>query len=449
MKFNICPILYAASALLFVACKPSLEAPQPQKGNADFSNYVAIGSAQTAGYADGALYHEAQQNSYANLLAGQFEAVGGIDFKIPYVSSTINGVSVITGNTITINAMSQLAMKTDCKGVTALGPLKLTPNVDYSYFSENIYSASSPFNNMAVPYTKAIHLLAKGYGNSANNYFNPYYKRMASNINASSIINDAINQNPTFFSLMIGGDDVMAYALAGGFSDTITTTARFSTHIDSVIYYLTKNGAKGVIANIPSLNSIPYFTTIAYNALTLDSAKAASLNQFYFSLDPNIHFNAGANAFIVEDASTFIGLRQAVAGEYILLNVPLDDVKCNSLGSLIPINNKYVLSLTEVNAIESAIFSFNTILKTKAQNNGLAFVDVNAFYQKNKESFIYNNITFNYNFVKGGLFSLDGLNFTPRGHALLANEFVRSINETYQSTIRKVDVVKYRGIVFP
>ncbi len=449
MKFNIYPILYTASVLLFVACKPSLEAPQPQKGNIDVSNYVAVGSAVTAGYADGALYYEGQQFSFANILAGQFDQIGGIDFNTPYVPQNSNGISIIPNNTTTINAKFVLGMSTDCKSVTSLGPIKLSPTETYGFFSTNVYSTSSPFNNMGVPNAKVIHLLAKGYGNSANNYFNPYYKRMASNINTSSIINDAINQNPTFFSLMIGGDDVMAYALAGGFSDTITTTARFSTHIDSVIYYLTKNGAKGVIANIPSLNSIPYFTTIAYNALTLDSAKAASLNQFYFSLDPNIHFNVGANAFIVEDASTFIGLRQAVAGEYILLNIPLDDVKCNSLGSLIPINNKYVLSLTEVSDIESAIFSFNTILKTKAQNNGLAFVDVNTFYQKNKENFIYNNITFNYNFVKGGLFSLDGLNFTPRGHALLANEFVKSINETYQSTIRQVDVVKYRGIVFP
>ena len=77
MKFNIYPILYITSTLLFVACKPSLEAPQAQKGNIDVSNYVAVGSAVTAGYADGALYYEGQQFSFANILAGQFDQIGG------------------------------------------------------------------------------------------------------------------------------------------------------------------------------------------------------------------------------------------------------------------------------------------------------------------------------------------------------------------------------------
>ncbi len=42
---------------------------------------------------------------------------------------------------------------------------------------------------------------------------------------------------------------------------------------------MTANGAKGVIANIPSVTDIPYFTTVPYNAVPLDAATAAALNQ--------------------------------------------------------------------------------------------------------------------------------------------------------------------------
>ncbi len=44
-------------------------------GEADFSNYVALGNSLTAGYADNALYITGQENSYPNILAQQFAKV--------------------------------------------------------------------------------------------------------------------------------------------------------------------------------------------------------------------------------------------------------------------------------------------------------------------------------------------------------------------------------------
>ncbi len=430
------------------SCNPKFKVPDAQKGDVDVSKFIAIGSSQTAGYSDGALYYEGQQNSFVNLLAKQFEEIGGSQLNMPYVSASSNGVGLAIGSS-TVNAKSVVGTRTDCKGVASLGPVKLTPTETYSYFSNSVYNASSAFQNLGAPYTKLIHLLHKGYGNSSSPYFNPYYQRFASNTNTSSIINDAINQNPTFFSLQIGNDDVMAYALSGATDDSITSVNRFSAHLDSIIYYLTKNGAKGVVASIPSLKSLPYFKTVGYNALALDTAKANSLTQFYKPLNPNLKFYEGNNGFIIQDASTFLGLRQAVDGELILLNIPLDDVKCNSMGSLIPIADKYVLDLGEINEIENAISAYNNLLRAKAESKGLAFVDVNAFYNRNIENFLYNGITMNYAFVKGGMFSLDGLNLTPRGNALLANEYIKAINSKYNSTIKQLDATKYNGIIFP
>lgn len=44
---------------------------------------------------------------------------------------------------------------------------------------------------------------------------NPYFVRMASAANAS-ILGDALKQEPSFFSLWIGSNDVLLYALDGG-----------------------------------------------------------------------------------------------------------------------------------------------------------------------------------------------------------------------------------------
>jgi hypothetical protein len=422
-----------------VSCKPKFDVPDPDNGNIDVSNYVALGSSMTAGYSNGALYYDAQQNSYANILAEQFKLIGGGEFKIPNVSQSSIGM----GNAN--NAPSILGNRTDCQGVVSLGPVKIATQGDASVFT-NIYSSQGSFNNMAVPDAKVIDM-------EVNGYTNPFYQRMSSSA-SSSILSDAIAKNPTFFSVNLGLQDVLKYTLKGGASDSITPISGgvgigFEASINNVINKLMANGAKGVVTNIPSIKTMAYFNTIAWNALKLDAATATNLSNFYANLD-STKFYEGDNGFIIMDSNNpFLGFRQAVAGEYILLNVPLDSVKCHKWGSLIPIPDRYSLTLSEINAIETAITNYNTILRTIAYNKGLAFVDVNAFFSKVKSGFIYNGVTVNAAFVSGGAYSLDGLNLTARGNALLANEFIKAINSTYQSSIPEVDAMKYPAVTFP
>jgi hypothetical protein len=192
-----------------------------------------------------------------------------------------------------------------------------------------------------------------------------------------------------------------------------------------------------------------YFNTIAWNALKIDQANATSLTNAYVNLDSTV-FVEGNNGFIIEDINNpFLGFRQAVEGEYILLNVPLDSIKCYKWGSLIPIPDRYSLTLSEIDAIENAINNYNTILKNIANTKGLAFVDANAFFSKIKSGFMYNGVSINAAFVSGGAYSLDGLNLTPRGNALLANEFIKAINNTYNSSIPEIIATKYPGVIFP
>jgi len=432
-------ITLAITTTVVVSCKPKFDVPDPDNGNIDVSNYVALGSSMTAGYSNGALYYDAQQNSYANILAEQFKLIGGGEFKIPNVSQSSIGM----GNAN--NAPSILGNRTDCQGVVSLGPVKIATQGDASVFT-NIYSSQGSFNNMAVPDAKVIDMEVNGYAN-------PFYQRMSSSA-SSSILSDAIAKNPTFFSVNLGLQDVLKYTLKGGASDSITPIAGtigvgFEASINNVIDKLMANGAKGVVTNIPSIKTMAYFNTIAWNALKLDAATATNLSNFYANLD-STKFYEGDNGFIIMDSNNpFLGFRQAVAGEYILLNVPLDSIKCHKWGSLIPIPDRYSLTLSEINAIETAITNYNTILRNIASSKGLAFVDVNAFFSKVKSGFIYNGVTVNAAFVSGGAYSLDGLNLTARGNALLANEFIKAINSTYQSSIPEVDAMKYPAVTFP
>ena len=72
---------------------------------------------------------------------------------------------------------------------------------------------------MGVPGAKSFHLLAPGYGNLAGvplGLANPYFARMASK-SKRDCFGRALAQNPSFFTLsLMGGNDVLSYALSGG-----------------------------------------------------------------------------------------------------------------------------------------------------------------------------------------------------------------------------------------
>lgn len=440
-------ILLALATSALLSCKPKLTAPDPGKGSIDVSHYVAIGNSITSGYADGALYYNGQKVSYAALLAEQFKLVGGGDFKIPYVPASSIGVG--SGGA----APFKLGYSTDCLGATSLVPVPVAASGDVSIFSSSVYASEGPFNNMGVPGAKVITAVAPGYGNPANGpgNYNPFFTRMASNPATASMLSDAAAQSPTFFSLFIGNNDVLAYALAGGASDAITPSAGpagvgFDASFNAMVSTMTANGAKGVVGNIPDITSLPYFTTIPYNGLNLNAAQAAQLNGATGGI---FNFQVGPNPFIISDPASPIGSRKMTANELVLLDVPLDSIKCHYMGSLSPIPNKYILTVTEISNIQTATSAYNATIKSVAQSKGLAFVDVNAFLNTTKGGIVYDGVTLNTQFVKGGAFSLDGVHLNPIGQALLANEFIKAINSTYGSSIPQVDATKYRGVIFP
>jgi len=439
-------VLVAASVSALVSCKPNLAVPAASKGNTDATRYVAIGNSITSGFADGALYYDGQMVAYPNLIAQQLKLIGGGDFNQPLVAEGSVGVGS-TGN-----APFKLDYSTDCLGVTSLGPVPTATTGDLSVFTP-IYNAQKPFNNMGVPGAKAITVALAGYGNPGNGAgnYNPFFTRMASNPVTASMLSDAMAINPTFFSLFIGNNDVLAYATLGGAGDFITPPATFDASINLIVDTLVKHGAKGVIGNVPDITSLPYFTTVPWNGLTLRQGQADTLNGVMPFLGVNYIFKEGDNPFVIYDASvnTPSHARVIQQGELILLDVPLDSIKCHKMGTLKPIPNQYVLIATEIASIKNATNAYNTTIQSVAQAKDLAFVDVNAFLNRTKSGFVYNGITLNAAFVTGGAFSLDGIHLTPIGNALLANEFIKAINSTYSSSIPQVDATKYRGVKFP
>lgn len=320
------------SALLAVACSnddgsggtPGPVGPEPvnyTSGTADFSKYVAVGNSLTAGYSDNALFVNGQTASFPNMLATQFALAGGGNFTIPFMADNLGGATLggqkVFGNRLYLDFSSGSPMPTEVAG---------------SGTTEISNVLSGPFNNMGVPGAKSFHLVAPGYGNVAGvvpGAANPYFVRFASSPNAT-VLGDAVAQNPSFFTLWIGSNDFLGYAINGGdgtdqtgnFDPTtygstdITDPNVYANVLNGILQALTANGAKGVIANLPDASVLPYFTTVPFAPLdptnpdfgpqipTLN-ATFAQLNAVFAALEVperSITFSTtGASALVIQD----------------------------------------------------------------------------------------------------------------------------------------------------
>ncbi|WP_273568341.1 G-D-S-L family lipolytic protein [Maribacter halichondriae] len=299
-------------------------------GSADFSTYVALGNSLTAGFTDNALFVAGQQNSFPNMLSTKFAIAGGGAFSIPFTNDNIGGL--LAGGTQLPGFNPRLVFG-------GAGPVPLSdvigpvaPTTDIA-----LNNPAGPFNNMGVPGAKSFHLLAPGYGNLGNvslGLANPYFVRMTGSTPDASVLELAMAQSPTFFTLWIGNNDVLGYALSGGDGTNPITPGDgppgvgFDQTYGALIATLAGGGAKGAVANIPYVTSIPHFTTVPHNPLdptnpsfgplipTLNGI-FGQLNQVYDFLgvpERAIEFSSTAASEVVIRDETLTDLSAQIAG---------------------------------------------------------------------------------------------------------------------------------------
>ncbi len=421
-------------------------------GSANFSNYVSLGNSLTAGFSDNALFIDGQTASYPNMLASNFALVGGGNFNIPFMADNLGGVTLGGqplpgfGNRLILDFSS---------GSPAPVPVSGSGTTEIS----NVLAG--PFNNMGVPGAKSFHLLLPGYGNVQGlsaGLANPYFVRFASDP-GTTVLADAAQQAPTFFSLWIGNNDILSFATSGGLgvdqtgnpdpstygSNDITDPTAFAGIYDGLLATMTANGADGVVANIPDVTSIPFFTTVPHNPLdptnpafgpqipTLNAQFAALNGAFAFLGVPErsiVFSEDGPSAMVIRDESltdisaqltqTLIGggldaptagvlgflygqARQATADDLIVFTsqtviAQLNETAFATLQALglpaanagqlaingvtFPLEDQWVLTPSEQGSIATALASYNQTIEALAAQYDLAFVDVNTYLRE-------------------------------------------------------------------
>ena len=473
-----------------LACSPEFDQPVENNnfhsGTADFSNFVAVGDSLTAGYADSALYLEGQKNSYPSILATQFSKVGGGDFIQPLMSDNLGGL-LFQGSPLP-GFLNRLVFNADTKSAE---PIDGSPATDISS------TLTGAYNNMGVPGAKSFHLTANTYGNPAGlnsdpATANPYFVRFASS-SGTTIIADAVAQQPSFFALWIGNNDVLSYATGGGIGidrlgnfdpaayddNDITDPTVFANVYSDLLNALRASGGHGVLINIPDISSIPFFTTVPFNPIPMDQESADLANNAYDQtynaglqtiLDAGgisdeelqkrtIHFSAGQNAAVIEDeyltdlsASGLPSYRQATANDRLLLTIsskigkPVGD---GIWGISAALEDADVLVSQEIDLINTARLAYNASIKNLADGNEkIIHIDSAILLKEMKTGINYGTGLITTSYATGDGFSLDGVHLTARGYAVLSNEIIDVINTKFAANIQHVNPGAYPSISF-
>lgn len=495
--------------------------PEPvsgDPGSADFSKYVAIGNSLTAGFMDGALYNDGQQNSLGALLAQQFQFAGAPEtFNQPDINSE-RGFNTSVENPSNGTVLGRFKLDTRIPGPS--------PTLDGDPI-EPFTGGAGSLNNFGVPGIVVGQLLTPDTGNPQSAAFNPFYARFASSPGSSTILGDAIAVQPTFFTLWIGNNDVLGYALSGASKPSILTSssdfdARFNAAIDQLI---TDTNADGVVATIPPVTVLPFFRAVTYNAITLSAAEAQQLNQSFMAVNAalqavadnfsdhsqaeinrrKVNYQEGTNPILVNDPELddledeFDQLedsggltaeqRQALVpyeqsrpltmGELVTLSAGAllgtqadpNSPAPTTMGVVVPLGlntaakgDEFYLTLQEQAEIQNRTVAFNTTIATAVATNSdrLALFDINAGFPGNPNTTMgafadlfgidaelgikISGTLLLPDFSPNGVFSTDGVHPNQRGNAILGNEFIKAIENTFGASIPEIDVLNLPSV---
>tara|TARA_R110001592_G_scaffold120589_1_gene325170 strand:- start:16773 stop:18032 length:1260 start_codon:yes stop_codon:yes gene_type:complete len=407
-------------------------------GSANFSTFISVGDSYTQGLQDGGLHNEfgQQQNSYPSIIATQM----GTNFVQPLVSGTGSGYMHLEYRNGEITVIKNYDRK-----ITTNDPQAIDYDLTYTTWADKTIK----YNNLGVGGLNLRNIVgmmpaeyiylgggAQGgttpvssWNGVAGEPMNSYgrFLNWGTMSNRIEYIEQVKNSNATFFTNWLGINDIMSWAKGGGDEKggfaVLTDVGEFREKYDTLLDVFKNMGAQGVCATILDFTESPLFTTVTLEAV-------------------------GKDIWIKEGVDTTI-IRKAVPEDLMLLSASSLIKEGTGLTSANPLPHQHVLDKDEVVVAKNHINLLNAQIIASASAHGFPVVNMYSFMGELTSGMSYDGVNYSTKYIEGGAYSLDGLHPNSRGNAIIANEFIRVINENYNSSLRPVAVNNYRGITFP
>lgn len=370
-RFQFLIPVFAALAAIF---PPSGAKAEP----ADLSRLVVVGDSISAGYQSGCLLHTQQVNGFASLIADR----AGVDLPLPLIGEPGAPPCLVLVDPGPPPVIERLS---------GYPGMRLDPTVrahNVSVPGARIVDVANPTPDnsfhalFGIPFAEVHGLVMQGQDDLPK-----------SQLQAAAAL------DPTTLFVWMGNNDVLLSATAGT-TLAVTPEVYFEIAYANMMAQLAATGAAMVVANIPDVTTIPYFTS---------AAEVSAITGV-----PAIFFGLEDGDFVTPFAFDLLGL-----GE---------------------LPDQVVLDAAEVAEIQAATVAFNGIIAEQASLYGAALVDTNAVLRFIDDfGLTVGGKRLTTDFL-GGVFTLDGVHPTNTGHAVIANEFIRALNEHFDAGIRPFSV---------
>jgi lysophospholipase L1-like esterase len=234
----------------------------------------------------------------------------------------------------------------------------------------------------------------------------------------------ATSLHPTAVIEWLGNNDALVPALIGQLQ-ALTPLDQFQKNYKQILDDLQGTGAKIVTATIPDVTETPYFTS----PRTLAQQWGKSVG------DVTMELGIGPHDFIRPSAQIYVDgiFSGALKGPLpVDCPAPLSNLGVGSVPC--------VLTAEEASLVRSTINCFNAVIEKESAAHGAAVVDVHLRVEQIfTAGYKLKNVTLTSDFF-GGLFSLDGIHPTATGYGIIANEFIKTINKTWNTSISEANI---------
>ena len=476
---------------------PDISSPSGESGSADFTKFVSIGGAYTAGFGDGGLLHSGlQPYSVARMIAVQLANAGG---SSTFVQPDINSENGYFGA-----GDDGIPGTSDDEGRWFL-------SVSRSTGAQGISRAPGDFASVGTPYQgdmTAIQNFAVGkqtlgqflVPNAAPYPVNPYYARFDASSGTVSSLSQMIGSGGTFFMAWLGAYDFLAHYARGGNENVFPepTATVVGPQFEQAVQAMVAGNPtwKGVVGTVPDVLAAPFFQAFdptqaiplndaaqlgqlaqlagAYNQ-TVDGFAAQSIITSTEAAMRKLSWSAGVNALLIYDADlTDLGpywdgmvlsnqltatqramlepykqARMAKEGEIVHLlattvigtNVVEGDPTMGVVGISAPLGDTFYLTGSELQYLETQRLTYNGMIKQAVATYGdgrVAVADFDGFFANlagTMPATIGGSVVSYDFFPPTGMWSVDGLLPNGRGYTLMANKFIDAINNTFGATV--------------
>jgi hypothetical protein len=220
-----------------------------------------------------------------------------------------------------------------------------------------------------------------------------------------------LSRRPTLVSVELAANEVLP-ASTGRIS-AMTPYQSWVTDYDMIVDSVRKTGARGMLVGLPD------------NAANFPSVRRARefFNEWPYLLTLGI--GVSINCYY---SSNYI----FIPGYILKL---LSQAPVTATCADVPGEVDYIITASDLNAINARMAQMNAHIASKATDNGYAFFKLAALYDLPKGSLDMYNVLFSSN-PFGSNFSLDGVHPSARGQSILADAAVQAINARYKLGIQ-------------